>query len=187
MAQENNNQQALDAIEELINSDGTVSLPGLDIDSVVENFVDTKYGEELSQIKDEKERKALRDKWVDYYKKGEGSEMIKLEIASIKANFSAAKDQLTFVAEAAASSVASNAIPSVITTGAAASVPNPAYALIENKTKKNTLLSMLKQIGAFLVNLLKSAVAIAFAVPTAVITLIETLTTVKKTVNTIPV
>ena len=48
-------------------------------------------------------------------------------------------------------------------------------------------ISMLKQIGAFLVNLLKSIVMIAIAVPAAVITLIKTLTTTKKAVNSIPV
>ena len=101
--------------------------------------------------------------------------------------YGAAKDQLKFVTEAAASSIASNAIPAVITVGSASSTANPAYALIENKTKKNQLLAMLKQIGAFLVSLLKSAIEIAFAVPAAVISLIKTLTTAKKAVNSIPV
>lgn len=183
----NSNQEILDAIEELINSDGEVSLPGLDLDSVVEVFVDKKYGAELEKIEDEEERKAMRDKWVDYYKNGEGRETIQMEIASIKSNFSAAKDQLTFVAEAATSAIASNAIPAVITVGTATSTANPAYALIENKTKKNQLLAMLKNIGACLVNLLKSIAMIAIAVPAAVIALIKTLTTTKKAVNSIPV
>ena len=183
---DNNTQEALDAMDELINSDGTIDLPGLDIDTVAENYVDKKYGEELNKIEDKEEREKMRQKWVDYYKSGEGKSMLQLEINSIKANFSAAKEQLTYVTEAAASSVASNAVPAVITTGAAASAPNPAYAMIENKTKKNQLLSMLKQIGAFLVNLLKSIVMIAIAVPAAVIALIKTLTTTKKAVNSIP-
>lgn len=184
---DNNTQEALDAMDELINSDGTIDLPGLDIDTVAENYVDKKYGEELNKIEDKEERDKMRQKWVDYYKSGEGKSMLQLEINSIKANFSAAKDQLTYVAEATTSSVASNAVPAVITTGAAASVANPAYAMIENKTKKNQLLSMLKQIGVFLVNLLKSIVMIAIAVPAAVIALIKTLTTTKKAVNSIPV
>lgn len=183
----NNNEEALKAIDELINSDGTISLPGLELDPVVENFVDQKYGTQLSEIKDEKERKELRDKWVKYYKEGEGKEAIQLEINNIKAKYGAAKDQLQYVLDAAASSVASNAIPAVITVGTATSTANPAYALIENKTKKNQLMAMLKQIGTFLIDLLKSAVAIAFAVPEAVITLIKSLTTAKKTVNSIPV
>ena len=78
-------------------------------------------------------------------------------------------------------------IPSVITVGTATSTPNPAYTLIENKTKKNQLLAMLKNISSCLVNLLKAAVTIAFPIPAVVLTLIQTLTTVKKTVNAIPV
>lgn len=183
----NNNEEALNLIDELIKSDGDVSLPGLDLDSVVDNFVDVKYGKELSEIKDEEQRKKLRKKWVDYYTKGEGKETMMLEIDSIKSNFSAAKDQLQFVADATVSSTASNAVPAVITVGSASSTPNPAYALIENKTKKNQLLAMLKSVGAFLINLLKSAVAICFAVPAAVISLIKLLTTTKKAVNSIPV
>lgn len=176
-----------EAIDELINSDGSISLPGLELDPVVEHFVDEKYGFQLSEMKNEEERKKMRDKWVKYYKEGEGKQTIKMEINNIKAMYGAAKDQLQFVMEAATSSVASNAIPAVITVGTATSTANPAYALIENKTKKNQLLSMLKQIGAFLVSLLKSAVEIAFEVPAAVINLIKTLTTAKKAVNSIPV
>ena len=140
---DNSTQEALDAMDELINSDGTVDLPGLDIDTVAENYIDKKYSEELNKIEDKEEREKLHQKWVNYYKSGEGKEMLQLEINSIKANFSAAKDQLTYVAEAAASSVASNAVPAVITTGSAASVANPAYAMIENKTKKNQLFNQI--------------------------------------------
>jgi hypothetical protein len=182
-----NNQELLDAIDELINSDGDVSLPGLDLETVAETFVDSKYKDQLSAVADEIERKQLRDKWLDYYKNGEGRQTLQLEIATIKSNFSAATDQLKYVTEAAASSIASNAIPAVITTGAAASVANPAYALIENKTKKNQLLSTLKQVGNFIINLLKAAVSIAYPVPAAVLSLITTLVTTKKTVNAIPV
>lgn len=178
--------ETIKAMNELINSDGTIELPGLSLDEVVENFVETKYGEELKAVSTKEEREKLREKWINYYKEGEGKQAIQMEINNIKAQYGAAKDQLTYVADAAASAVASNAIPSVITVGSASSSPNPAYTIIENKTKKNQLLAMLKQIGASLVSLLKSAVSIAFAVPEAVITLIKTLTAVKKTVNSIP-
>lgn len=179
-------QKALDAMDELINSDGAVELPGLDLDTIARNFVETKYGKQLESIEDAKVKEQLKNQWLEYYTKGEGKAMLQVEINTIKANFSAAKDQLTFVAEAAASSVASNMIPSVITVGTATSTPNPAYTIIENKTKKNQLLAMLKNISACLVNLLKSAMSIAFVIPEIVLTLITTLTTVKKTVNAIP-
>ena len=179
--------ETIEAMEELINSDGTIELPGLNLIEIVDNFVEEKYGEVLRAIPTKEEREKLKEKWIKYYKEGEGKRAIQMEINNIKAQFAAARDQLTMVADAAASAVASNAVPAVITVGSASSSPNPAYALIENKTKKNQLLAMLKQIGASLVSLLKSAVSIAFAVPEAVITLIKTLTTVKKTVNSIPV
>lgn len=180
-------QETVDAMNELINSDGTIDIPGLSLRPIAENYVDTKYNAELQKIEDKDEREKLRQKWVDYYIKGDGKEVLELEISNIKANIIAAKDQLVMVADAAVSSVASNAIPSVITTGAAASVPNPAHALIENKTKKNQLLAMLKTIGTFLINAIKSMVAIMFQIPDMVLVLIKTLTTTKQIVNSIPV
>ena len=182
-----NEDEMNEAIDELINSDGEVEIEGLDFDSVVTNFVDTKYKDQINSIEDETQRKELRDKWLNYYKTGDGKEAIQSEINSIKSNFSAAKDGLTYCEEAAASSIADNAIPSVITVGTATSTPNPAYTLIENKTKKNNLLSMLKQIGNALAQLLISALKIAFSVPIAIATLITTLASIKKTVNAIPV
>ena len=77
-------QEALDAMDELINSDGTVDLPGLDIDTVSENYVDKKYGEELNKIEDKEEGEKMRQKWVDYYKNGEGKAMLQLEINIIQ-------------------------------------------------------------------------------------------------------
>lgn len=180
-------QETIDAMNELIDSDGAISIPGLELDLIAENFVDIKYGAELAKIENKDEREKMRQQWITYYKEGDGKGALQLEIANIKANVSAAKDQLTMVADAAASSVASNAMPAVITTGAAASVPNPAYALIENKTKKNQLLAMLKSVGAFLVNAVKSMVAIMFQIPDMVVALIKTLTTTKQVVNAIPV
>lgn len=180
-------EDTIKAMNELIESDGTISIPGLSLQPVAENFVDTKYGAELAKIEDNEEREKLRDQWVKYYTEGDGKEAMELEIANIKANIGAAKDQLTAVGEAAVSSVASNAIPSVITTGAAASAPNPAYALIENKTKKNQLMAMLKQISASLVNAIKSMVAIMFPIPDIVLVIIESLKTAKQAVNSIPV
>ena len=60
---DNNTQEALDAMDELINSDGTIDLPGLDIDTVAENYVDKKYGEELNKIEDKEERSTV-SKWM---------------------------------------------------------------------------------------------------------------------------
>ena len=45
---------------------------------------------------------------------------------------------------------------------------------------------MLKQVGTFLVNAIKSMIAICFAIPAMVIALIKSLTTAKKAVKSIP-
>lgn len=181
------NEDALNALEKLINSDGEVSLPGLDLDTIADNFVEAKYGSELSSITNETEREELRKKWQDYYKNGEGKEMLTVEIDNIKAQFGAAQAQLDNVTTAAASAVASNSIPAVLTVGSATSTPNPAYTIIENKTKKNQLQATLKSVEGNLASLLKSAITVCFPVPAAVTSLISTLATAKKTVNSIPV
>ena len=180
-------QEILDAMDDLINSDGGVELPGLDLDTIAENFVEVKYGDTLSKLPNKEEAESLKEKWTSYYKDGEGRLALQMEINTIKSSFVAARDQLTYIGEAAASAVASNAVPAVITVGSATSTANPAYALIENKTKMNQLLSMTKNVEANLVTLLKSSAQIAFPIPSSVTSLIETLTTVKQTVNAIPV
>ena len=138
--------EMMTAINELVNSDGAVDIPGLSLEPIVDNFIDVKYGRQLSDIEDREERDTLRAQWKNYYMNGDGRTIIEMEINSIKANFSAAKDGLITAQEAVLMTTATNAIPSVLTTGAAASVPNPAYTLLENKQKKNTLLTILKQI-----------------------------------------
>lgn len=180
-------QEILDAMEELINSDGGIELPGLDVETIAKNFVEVNYGEQLSKLPNKEEAEQLKDRWVSYYKDGAAKAAIQMEINTIKSSFVAAREQLKYVTEAAASAVASNAVPAVITVGSASSTANPAYALIENKTKMNQLLSTLKNVEANLVTLLKSSAQIAFPIPTEVTTLITTLTDVKKTVNAIPV
>ena len=107
----NNNQEAIDAINDLINSDGAIEIPGLSLEPIAENYVDTKYGAELAQIEDETERENMRQKWIKYYTEGEGKEALELEMINIKANVGAAQDQLKMVGEATTSAVASNTVP----------------------------------------------------------------------------
>lgn len=175
-----------DAVTELINSDGLVEIPNLNFDVIVENIVNVKYKKSLDLVTSKEDKSKLKEDLIKYYTE-ESREEIEHNINIIKSNFSAAKDGLSYAMEAATTSIMSNSIPSVITTGAAASIPNPAYVLIENKQKKNTLLAILKNIGNFLANLLSASIKILFEVPDTVITMINTLTNIKKVVNAIPV
>ncbi len=175
-----------EAINELINSEGTIELPGLEYKTIVDNIIEVKFKKQLDNAKIYNDRDNVKKELLRYYDE-HVKEEIEQNINIIKSNFAAVKDGLKYVSESVTNAVASNAIPSVITTGAAASVANPVYALLENKSKKTVLLGMLKNIGNFLCNLLSSAVKILFQVPDTVIALINTLTTVKKAVNSIPV
>lgn len=171
-----------EAITNLINSDETIEIPGLDFESVIDHLVDERYKDVLKNASNEEERKQLKNNLLNYYR-NQGRMVVDESINTIKSCYSQAKEGLKQVSEAAAQAVASNAIPAVIPIGTA----NPAYALIENANKKATLLSMLKSIGDALVRLLSSAIKIAFQVPDMVMSLVQTLTTTKQVVNSIPV
>ena len=172
----------ISAMDRLIESDGSVSIPGLEFDSVVDNLVEKKYSTQLSECTTQSERSELKGRLTEYYMNGEGKTAVKMEIASIKSNFVAAKEQLTSVSTAISGTIASNAIPSVIGTAS----PNPASILAENVVKKNQLSAMLNSISACLVNLMRSAVSLYFPLPNSVISLTNTLAETKSALNSIP-
>ena len=174
------------AMEDLINSDEVVSIPGLDLKSVAENYVNVRYKPQLDEVKDEKLKEELRQKWITYYFEGDGKIILQMEIASIKANFAVAKESLTNIVTSVGQQLSMAAVPSVITVGSAPSTPNPAYTLLDNMQKKEVLKATLKQVSNSLVELLKSAIKIAFPIPDAVGAIIETLKTTKTVVNSIP-
>ena len=167
----------------LIDSEGSVSIPGLDFSSVVDNLVEKKYADSLSACETSTERMEMKDRLSKYYTEGEGKLVVQTEIASIKSNFSAAKDQLSFVSEAVVANTASNLLPPMIGTAS----PNPAYIFAENKVKLNQMKAMLKNISACIVNLLKSAINLMFQLPSSVMAVIDTFATVKSAVESIPV
>ena len=167
----------------LIDSEGSVSIPGLDFSSVVDNLVEKKYADSLSACETSTERMEMKDRLSKYYTEGEGKLAVQTEIASIKSNFSAAKDQLSFVSEAVVANAASNLLPPMIGTVS----PNPAYIYAENKVKLNQMKAMLKNISACIVNLLKSAINLMFQLPSSVMAVIDTFATVKSAVESIPV
>lgn len=175
-----------DAIDRLINSDETISIPGLDFDSVVDNIVETNYKEQLDKVTHPEERKRVKDGLVNYYKNS-GKQAIQEKINEIKSAFANIKSQVTNIQNAVTNAVASNAIPSVITVGTATSTPNPAYFLLDNANKKNTLMGMVKSAEDSAVKLLNAAINICFPVPDMVMTTINGLTTVKTVVNSMTV
>jgi hypothetical protein len=180
-----NIDQMQTALDKLINA-GALPIPGLDYDTVVNNLIQVKYKEELDKCPTESERKAAVDSLLEYYKKN-AKDQIMREINTIKSAYSSAVAQSKYVKDSIAATIAASSIPSVITTGSAVSVPNPVYGLIENKQKKNSLLAILEQLGKMLIDLLHSAIAIAFEIPDTIITLIDSIVPIKSALMAIPV
>jgi hypothetical protein len=141
-----NKVQMQETLQSLLEDDsGGSSLPGLDFDSIVNNLIEKRYAflKELSPS----ERQKKEEEIIEYYNTTASNE-INSNIAKIKKSYSSINNQIITLQESIAGATASNAIPSVITTGSAASVPNPAYALMENKQK--TMKLFLLKISTFL-------------------------------------
>ena len=172
-------------IDELINDDGAISIPGLTADEIIPNLVDNKHANELSAIPNDKDREDKRKELIDYYKTGYGREMVDSEINNIKLSFSAIKSQMESIKQSAATTVLQMAVPAVITVGSASSTANPAYTVLDAKAKRDGLLSILKTAGVYAASLLISSQKLGFSIPQEVVALITLLSQTKKTVKTL--
>lgn len=180
-----NKVQMQETLQSLLeDGSGGSSLPGLDFDSIVNNLIEKRYAflKELSPS----ERQKKEEEIIEYYNTTASNE-INSNIAKIKKSYSSINNQIITLQESIAGATASNAIPSVITTGSAASVPNPAYALMENKQKVGTLKSLIETTSSSFVELLDSSLKIDFELPDSILTLIETFKTLKQSLSNIPI
>jgi hypothetical protein len=57
-----------EAITNLINSDETIEIPGLDFESVIDHLVDERYKDILKNASNEEERKQLKNNLLNYYR-----------------------------------------------------------------------------------------------------------------------
>ena len=176
------NREVADLINELV-GDGGIDI---NINEVIDNYVDTTYARQLAGVENEEEREKMRNQWKEYYTDGDGRQFIDSEITNIKVQYSAANENLKQVNEGTTNAVASNAVPAVITVGTATSTPNPVYALLENKSKINTLRSILHSIAVCIASLLQSIAKLCMPIPSGVLALIQVLATTKKAVDAIP-
>jgi len=164
---------------------GGTSLPGLDFDNIVRNIVETnpEYKTILDTY-DGESRSNQKQKMIDYLSKPSSKAYIDSQISIIEINYSNLTSGLTQMQEGIISATASNAIPPAIATGIA---PNPVYELIENKTKKNMLLTATDGLTLCLSNLIQSALNIYFVLPDEVLNMINILGALKNSIKQIPV
>lgn len=170
-------------INELIESDGAVNIPGLSVDEVVPTLVDKKHAKELQSIANLKDREDKRNELIDYYNNGAGREMVNGEINTIKMNFSALKFQLESINKSVQSTISQAAVPAVITVGSASSSPNPAYSILDAKSKRDNLLALLKTASISAAAMLISSQKLGFSIPQEVVALITLLSQTKKIVK----
>lgn len=161
-------------------------MPGLDVSSIAENYVETECRESLDECKTSKEREERKKKFVAHYVTGPGKTFIQENIDRIKFLYKQVTDSFDSLQSSVPNIMAANAVPSVITTGAATSVPNPAYSVIDNAQKKHALMAILKSITGFLEQLFSYAILIDFVLPGQVQTLVSVLAAITAALNAIP-
>ena len=194
-------------VEGILNKFGSKgNLPGLDLKTVINNYIEQQFGPYLDQIQKLEEAKAAKDKANE----GKSKEQIKkenqekrkaivkqytdqltvdfrLKISMIKSAYSSIVNNIKLIKENAANASATATIPQTIVAGAATGAPNPAYALLEQKQKKNNLDCMLANVKSDFITLLGAANSIGYQVPPFVLSLADQVATVDSTINAIPV
>lgn len=155
-------------------------------DSLIRNYCEVEFKDSLDECPTQEKRDALMDRYVEHYSTGDGSAFMDTTIAKIKDYAKKASDGVKEMTTSASKIMASNAVPSVITTGSAASVPNPAHFAIENAQKKNALLALAKSVIGTLTLLLETAILVHWAVPNEILTIIQGVTALTAILNNIP-
>lgn len=174
------------AKEALANLRGSISVPGLDPSSVVDKYCEVEFKESLDNATTPEKREEMKKKFVDYYIVGPGKSFIDECISQIQFYYKQAKEGLESLQTSVAKVTASNAIPSVLTTGAATSTANPAWTVIENSQKKNSLASIIKSVTDFLSGVLRYCILLHFEVPSPIMATITLLGTVSGLIDAIP-
>lgn len=188
------------AVMEKLGSMGE-SIPGLEVDKIVQNIIDKNeaLAEQKAQL--EKEREALIASGktaeeadseivklvkaiVDPYVK-QVETMVKDKVNEIKLEYKKIKEGLASIPEDIQAAVANILLPPAIAAPPAA--PNPVYALNLAKQSKNALTTTLNVITAALLALLKAATAILFEVPDSILAIVDIIVTISNAIKTIPV
>jgi len=167
-----------------LSSDNSITLPGLDFDTIVDNMVGRipDYKPMFDQCKTKEQRDTLTKELVDYFHNA-GRSFVDDKIIEIKVAYKNVLSGVKQIQEGLQTTVASILVPTVIGTAA----PNPASILLESKIKKNTLLTMLDSVSKVLIDLLQAALKLFFVLPQAVIDIVGVLNTLRAGINLIKV
>ena len=164
---------------------GNAGIP-IDEGAIIDNYCEVEFKESLDACETPEERKKLKKKYVQYYKKGAGKKFMEDAIAKLKDYIQKASDSVEELITGASKVVASNAIPAVITVGSATSTPNPAHFALENAQKKAILLNLARGITGTLTLVMEVAMLIHWTIPNEVLSIIQGVTALTTILNSIP-
>lgn len=160
---------------------------GIDIDSdaIIDNYCEVEFKDYLDGCETESERKKAKKKMVEYYKSGDGKAFMDDAIDKIKDYVSKTTDGIKQLTTSAAKTTAMSVVPAVVTVGSATSSPNPEYIVLDNSQKKSTLMTIVKTINGYLLEIFQLAILIHWDIPDEVISLTQGLTTLVNVIDAI--
>lgn len=159
----------------------TVSLPGLDLDSILQLGFVTQFREQLGQVDTVEERQELFDRYYSNYV-DKNKEKVKRAITEIKSQYQAAQKRLETLLERAQSSIARIANPPVLGTAA----PNPTRTLQDYIDLKQQAENELTSISDILIKLILTAESINWDLPESIDILVQLVGRVKTALELIP-
>lgn len=160
----------------------TISLPGLDLDSLLQIGFVTEIKDVLAKVDSKEERQALADKYYDNYVE-RNIDRYKDAIARINTSFDASKKKLETLLKRVQSSIARIANPPVV--GPVS--PNPTRTLQDYIDLKQQVETELSSIIVSMVDIITIAQVIGYELPIEFDLTAQTIGSVKKAIELIPV
>ena len=160
---------------------GSISLPGLDADTLLAASFAKTFKDQLEAVDSPEEREQLRATLEESYITS-NRKKVEEGIAELKSAFITAKAQVDSIISQAREAVTTAAIPSVIGTAA----PNPLREILEMKSKKETLDTILGVAVDNLVRVVLIADKIDYDLPSTVEDVITAVGNAKSVLDAIP-
>lgn len=163
-------------------SPALISLPGLNVNTLLQLGFAAQFREELAKYDTPKERQEFFNKYYDEYVT-KNKDRIEKGVASINSKYSAGKDRLAGLLKRVQNGLARIANPPVVGTVS----PNPTRTIQDYIDLKDQAESELKQISQDLIELILAAEVIGWDLPIAIDILVQSVGSVKKGIELIPV
>lgn len=160
---------------------GSISLPGLELDLLLEKSFAVKYKDQLDSVDSAEEREALKEALYSSYVEA-NTQRVNEGIIEIQSAYNNARSNIEAVISQAKEAVTTAAVPPVIGTAA----PNPIREILEMKSKKEQLETILAVATDNLVRVILIANKIDYDLPALIVDTITLVGTAKSVLEAIP-